>query len=118
MSTHTKRSPEFQNEIDTLIGRICALVPVGCMSPELSERICEILGKHTTDNGCMVKAADDEPIFVLRGQDITSWKAIHAWIEENATKNYHFVDSQKHLDASACATAMLNYPMERQKLAD
>lgn len=30
--------------------------------------------------GCLAKAADDEPIFVLRAQDTTAPNAVRAWV--------------------------------------
>ncbi len=37
--------------------------------------------KH--DSTCLSKAADDEPIFVLRAQDKTATEAVQAWIDVN-----------------------------------
>jgi hypothetical protein len=35
------------------------------------------------DSPCLLKAGDDEPIFVLRAQDKTADVALEAWIEAN-----------------------------------
>lgn len=39
--------------------------------------------KHTSQ--CLLKAGDDEPIFVLRAKDPTSPEIIRAWVHSNAT---------------------------------
>ena len=41
--------------------------------------------KH--DNSCLEKAGDDEPIFVLRGQDITAPQVVAFWIGLNVNNN-------------------------------
>lgn len=33
--------------------------------------------------GCLGKARDDEPVFVLRAQDRTMGTCLHIWIDEN-----------------------------------
>lgn len=40
--------------------------------------------KHTS--ACLQKAGNDEPIFVLRAQDITAVDAIQAWIDANVKR--------------------------------
>lgn len=40
------------------------------------------MGYKKTDS-CLQKAADDEPIFVLRGKDASSPKVVLHWIAEN-----------------------------------
>jgi hypothetical protein len=39
----------------------------------------EVLDAALRGEGCLGKAADDEPVFVLRAQDITSYATIYEW---------------------------------------
>ena len=68
--------------------------------------------KH--DSPCLLKAADDEPIFVLRGRDITAEIAIAAWIQANIARLGF--QHPKILAAQATITAMRNY--HTRKLPD
>lgn len=38
--------------------------------------------------GCLAKAADDEPIFVLRAQDATAPMAVRNWIDGVVVQHY------------------------------
>jgi len=59
----------------------------------------------------MSKIKDDEPFFVLRGQDWTSFICILDWIKENPQ-----VNDDKLREAFECALAIKNYP--HSKYAD
>jgi hypothetical protein len=77
MNNHTKRSAEFLKEITNAAARIDELADMFISNhPSNAQgslrRVAEILRNNTTDSGCIVKAAEDEPIFVLRAKDITS----------------------------------------------
>lgn len=71
--------------------------------------------KHTKHNNpCVLKAKDDEPIFVLRAQDRSAQKAIHAWLNLNPQLPYDRVE-----DALDCCRAMDRWQAEhRSKDAD
>lgn len=56
---------------------------------------------------CLNKAADDEPIFVLRAKDMLSPLAIEAWAE--AAEDYG-VPKDKIAEARALAARMSEWP--------
>jgi hypothetical protein len=62
---------------------------------------------------CFEKAADDEPIFVLRGQDVLAPMVVEYWAELAAKLR---VNPPKILEAYQCAQAMREY--ERRKVPD
>lgn len=39
----------------------------------------QVMEMAARGEGCLGKAADDEPVFVLRGQDITMPRVVHFW---------------------------------------
>lgn len=112
-NSHTKRSPEFQAEIDVLIRTLRN--PKGEMPLDMG-RLIEILRNNTTDSGCVVKAAEDEPIFVLRGQDKFSATLVMAWAQLY-DEVVSFLRDQKaawrgtirSTDAMECAEQMARY---------
>lgn len=59
---------------------------------------------------CLANAKDDEPVFVLRGQDETSPKVILHWI----AKNFETCPDDKLRDAFECALIMKNYPNRKK----
>lgn len=61
--SHTKRSAKFKSEIDELIRAIENNFTMDI------PRLVDILRDNTTDSPCLIKAAEDEPIFVLRGSE-------------------------------------------------
>ncbi|WP_460675338.1 hypothetical protein [Larkinella ripae] len=58
-----------------------------------------------TNDSCLEKAAIDEPIFVLRAQDISSPKVILHWI----AKNFETCPDEKLRDAFEHCIAMKNW---------
>lgn len=64
--------------------------------------------------GCLGKAHPDEPVFVLRGQDVHAPYAVRQWAEAAAIMlgNAH----PKVMEALRCADAMEKWPT--QKLPD
>ena len=58
---------------------------------------------------CLNKAADDEPLFVLRGKDPAAAIAICAWIEERIALGKNARDDQKMQDAMNVAVEMEKY---------
>ena len=79
--SHTKRSPEFQTRIDTLVAFFTAQDDDTDEYKLASEELIQILKRNTTDSGCMVKAKDDEPVFVLRGHDDSAGSVVRTWAE-------------------------------------
>ena len=116
---HTKRSVAFQAKIDRLIELIRS--PSGMLTVNDEAEIADILERHTTDSACMVKAADDEPVFVLRGQDVFASACVIRWADlcDSAMANISNlgnikpVPKAKILDARACAEQMRRYPNRR-----
>ena len=56
------------------------------------------------------KVDDDEPIFVLRGQDVLAPMAVEAWAELAAKLQ---VNPQKILEAYQCAESMRQWKIRR-----
>lgn len=79
--THTKRTPEFEEEIAAHANFLATLA---ISDPRLT-RIAEILLTNTTDSPCIVKARRNEPIFVLRGNDNTAADLVFKWAERFRT---------------------------------
>lgn len=98
---HTKRSPEFCAELDTLIHKL----NLRMLDGEGIRRITEILKDNTTDSACIVKAAADEPIFVLRGKDPAAFHAVKSWKYHGAP--WH--EPAKIRDAEQCAVEMAEF---------
>ena len=67
----------------------------------------------TKRNGvpCYDKAGEDEPLFVLRGQDITSPATIRFWVEANPQ-----LRAEVAAEALDCAIQMEKWP--KRKWAD
>jgi len=61
------------------------------------------------DDTCLEKASDDEPIFVLRAQDISSPHVIHFWLSLNPG-----IPEEKKREALRCASAMLKWPKKKK----
>lgn len=67
-------------------------------------------GKWNSD--CLMKAAEDEPIFVLRGQDVSSPNIVIEW----ANQNINTCPPEKIRDAFDTALAMIKF--RNRKIAD
>jgi hypothetical protein len=104
--THTKRSTEFCFVIDSIIHRLHIALGMGGTTQGLLEEVTDVLLNNTTDVGCMVKAAHDEPIFVLRGKDKVAAGCVLLWaalaMEVGAGEG-------KVADATECARSMQEY---------
>ena len=69
-------------------------------------------------NSCLNKAADDEPVFVLRAHDASAPDAIRAWVDSVEFHDYHLrgmtpvppLLRAKLDDAEQCAQAMEAWP--------
>lgn len=100
--THTKRTPEFISKVNRFREKLI----MNTLSMSERGELADLLDKHTTDSACMVKAAHDEPIFVLRGKDPIGGFAVDAWIEDAERKHQHL---EKLADARHCANEMHEY---------
>jgi hypothetical protein len=69
------------------------------------------MGYKSTDT-CLKKAAEDEMLFVLRAQDISSPLIVLEWIKQN----FHTCNNDKLLEAFECALEMKDWA--ERKLAD
>lgn len=67
--------------------------------------------KHTSK--CLQKAADDEPIFVLRAQDKTAATLIRIWVAINNDTN-PFISADKLKSALQVADEMEQYNCKRK----
>lgn len=120
MTGHTKRTEAFRIEIMELANDLQREV----LTREQRERLIDILGRNTVDNPSIVKARENEPIFVLRAHDSTSSSLVGLWCERfrtwiaNATLTPHAEASAmaKWKDAMECASEMREY--KDQKLPD
>lgn len=64
---------------------------------------------YKNNDPCLGKAANDEPIFVLRAQDKTSAKVVIHWI----AKNFDTCPDDKLREAFEHALKMKNYPIKK-----
>lgn len=120
---HTKRTPEFNIRIATArhaVGEMLRQKPEWCA---WLEEIGEILAKNTTDSPCFVKAADDEPIFVLRAKDNTADIYINEWATRMLTIAANLTETtgelydkirKKAFDAIECAAEFRAYPNRKR----
>lgn len=72
------------------------------------------LKKQELIDGCFAKAADDEPIFVLRGQDKLAPELVREWARRFATHHLYMQQgtywNKKYREAMALADAMEAWP--------
>jgi len=73
----------------------------------------ETLEAALRGEGCLGKAADDEPVFVIRAQDMFSEGTIWSWTSRAAKEN---CNPQKIEEALQTAAAMAKWP--HKKLPD
>jgi hypothetical protein len=67
--------------------------------------------KSELADGCMAKASDNEPVFVLRAQDVTSPQVVREWARLAALNG---CTPAKVEAALATATAMEQWPHRKQ----
>lgn len=117
---HVKRTPNFIKECK----RLAMIVRTTEVINDVErQRIAQILENNTTDAGCMVKAADDEAIFVLRAHDISAGGdespsnnligTVDHWCELQIAHRLVTNDKRpmtKIADARDCAREMRAYP--------
>jgi len=122
--SHTKRTLEFQDKIKKLVSILESLCPEGGgdrFTVALDEAT-HVLRNNTTDSPCIVKAADDEPIFVLRAQDDTADRFVKGWAENALTIAANLTEADpkyeriraKAMDAILCASEFRDYPNRRR----
>lgn len=105
---HVKRSHEFLMRIRRLREKLIA----GTLDAEERAEIAHILEFNTTDSSCMVKAAEDEPVFTLRAQDIDADKTVDYWCELRIERTLGVVNAApltKIADARDCALEMRRF---------
>jgi hypothetical protein len=69
---------------------------------------------YKSDDSCLKKAKEDEPLFILRGQDMSSPRIVLMWIIENI--NNPMMPDDKLREAFELALKQKNY--HTKKLAD
>lgn len=121
MGEHTKRTAEFQKEVDNLVKFFLTMAGGDPRQPSAADKLmiayaCQLLRNNTTDSPCIVNAKEDEPIFVLRGQDSTAADLVSKWTENVRTRMANTDDSdyrmklhRKSMDAIECAAEMRAY---------
>jgi hypothetical protein len=60
--------------------------------------------------GCLGKAADDEPVFILRGQDIIAYELVRRWAD---IAERHGCGADKIKEARNLASAMYKWPTQK-----
>lgn len=103
---HTKRTPLFRAKIDSIIHRLHLVIGMDGSTQPLLEEVTKVLMDNTTDMGCVVKAAEDEPVFVLRGKDKVAASCVLLWA---ATAAEVGAGEGKVSDAMDCARSMREY---------
>lgn len=72
-----------------------------------------IKAKEMTDpNSCLNRSDPEEPLFILRGQDIRAPGIVRVWAVEFATR--HGFDHPKYVEAIKVADAMEAWPNRKQ----
>ena len=104
---HTKRSPDFLLTVRRLAEKILS----NTLDPEERDLVASILTENTTDYAYIVNAADDEPIFVLRGKYPVAWKTDLRWLDLLAEARGLHADKLK--DALECAIEIQRYQERR-----
>lgn len=69
----------------------------------------EALAEAALGKGCLGKAADDEPLFILRAQDMTASTLVDLW----ADINHANASPEKIIDARKLADAMRRWPTRK-----
>ena len=105
--SHTRRTPQFQ----LLVHRLAEKVLNGTLDSEERGIVARILIENTSDSGCLVKARDDEPIFVLLSRDVLSAGLARLWAVMARDRQLH--DPVKINDALECAHEMEAYRGKR-----
>lgn len=80
----------------------------------LKKHELEGLEKHY---GCLAKAGDDEPLFILRAQDVLAPRCVELWaslLEVAAVENGTLAERQGKIDeARRTATMMKQWPLRK-----
>lgn len=67
----------------------------------------ETIAMALLGQGCLGKAADDEPVFVLRAQDMSAASCVLWWCRQASITG---CPPEKIAEAERCATAMMVWP--------
>lgn len=101
--SHLKRSESFSLQVRRLAEKVLS----GTLDAQERADLAHILRFNTTDSQCLVKSADDEPIFVLRGGgDPVAAHAVQHWGIQAEEDNLH---ADKINDAYRCAKEMREF---------
>jgi len=114
-TSHTKRTPAFQLRLKRLSEKLLSNTLDSAERMELDG----VLRFKTTDSPCIVKASDDEPIFVLRGQDelaagvVANWASRYAEHHQTGDVTLPADKELTYDDALECAREMALFPGRR-----
>lgn len=107
MSNHSKRSGAFIAEIESLISTNLMGQWAGDKEGVGIHRIIELLRNNTTDHPAILKPKDNEPLFVLRGQDTMAPQYVAEWAHDfQANQPTNGETHPKYLDAMECVDEM------------
>ena len=116
---HTKRSPEFRKRLADIVTGLRNLQETvarthldGVSEAKLIDDAIVVLKINTTDSGCVVNAAPDEPIFTLRGKDTSANCAISEWINDAIKSGKH---ADKLDDAEFCLQNFIKFQTGRKR---
>ena len=104
--THTKRNANFQMLLKRLIEKLRA----NTLDATEREQIAMLLTFNTTDSGCMVHAAEDEPVFVLRAKDPLAPLAVNYWCQQAKEQGLHA--EEKIQDAAQAGLDMVEWRLK------
>lgn len=122
MPEHTKRSATFYARVQRAIGWVRRVEKSGgTLDFKETQEIRELLEGYTVDSHYVVKAAEDEPIFVLRGQDrlspalVLAWAQLHdeAKSEQQGKPEIAYEGTERGQDAVEVADMMARYRRRR-----
>lgn len=88
------------------IAKLKQKVLAGTLDAQERADFAHILAFNTTDSSCIVKAAEDEPIFTLRAHDRLACGSVEEWANRAQLSQMH---GDKVGDARQCAEEMRGY---------
>lgn len=81
--------------------------------PEMKAVVSSGYNHTKYNNYCLLKAGDNEPIFVIRAQDESASGIIQMWLIANP-----HISPEKRAEALDCQRAMREWPKDKKKKAD
>lgn len=104
--SHTKRSTEFQMRLNRLVEKVLS----NTLDNDERVEVADLLRINTTNSSCMVKAAMDEPVFVIRAKDPLSVYTVNYWCQQAKERSLH--EKLKIEDAAQAGLDMAQWRLE------